>query len=327
LEDISNVRDLPKLKILNMGQNFRMKINASTFSNNLEMSRLYLSNTNLDQILNFDFLKNMQELVYLNVMENQLDDKIESLPALPKLARLVLRKCELKTLDFQQIKKKFPTLSQINLTENQFGCLFLQDMLKFFAENNISLDYFYSKPIPGFESINDVQCINNSIVNIEYVNLIKRNQQLQKELSNANKSIENIDDLKIQKQKLRKELEILYSKATVVHSDDLKIQNQKLRNNLRFIAIGLAGVILSVWACIFICRRVCSRKETMSGNIYEDSNSNIYDEITNETTTNIQTPNTDNIIDKIKDESYAQLTWATERKSRTSKSVVIGNDI
>jgi hypothetical protein len=185
LEDISQVRELPQLKILHMGHNCQMKFNASTFEKNLAMKSLFLTSTNLAAIENFEFLINMPELTYLNLMENNLEKKMKILPVLPKLAHFNVRRTNLKTFDFLHITSKFPSLKEINLLENKFLCTCLEDMLAFLADQKIKLNCDYSMFRPNSSAnIKGVQCINNSIENYEY--LKTQNQKLREQLIYAN---------------------------------------------------------------------------------------------------------------------------------------------
>jgi hypothetical protein len=312
LKDISKISDLPRLKTLNMGDNPQIKYYTTSFSNNLEMKVLYLTNTSLEKIENFNFLKNMKMLEYLNVMENNLENKIENLPTLPKLARLVLRKCDLKTFNYQQIKKKFPNLSRINLTENKFGCMFLHDMLKFLASYNISLDFTYSKHIHGAKSINNVQCNNSAVVNFEY--LKKQIQQLEKELANAHHSIVNCKVLENQNQQLEKELNI--TNISLTDFEDIKTKNEQLTqelsfaNDIKVVALATAFAIFTL-TCIFIVLMLSLGKKPNQPNEVTKKN-NDAPQTDDETAppVTVRIPDTESIYETIAGNIYERLTWS-----------------
>jgi Leucine-rich repeat (LRR) protein len=168
LSDINKVRNLPNLTTLDMGNNLRMTYNAKTFENNTELYLLYLDNTNLEHITNFDFLKNTPKLGHLFLINNNLENiKIQKLPSLAQLFHLNLWNTNLTTLDYQYLNIKFPNLKEINISENKFGCMFLKEFLNYLIVHEIGLLHFFSNINLGFHR-GGVHCINHDDNGIDY---------------------------------------------------------------------------------------------------------------------------------------------------------------
>jgi hypothetical protein len=306
LEDVSSVRDLPKIDHLNMSNNPRMKFKPSTFNNNPKMTSLYLTGTNLEQTVNLNFLKSMTKLDYLNIMENNMENKMENLPELPKLTRLIMRNCSLTTFNFRQIKKKFPKLIEINLSENLFGCSSLQEILTFLSDHQIILHRQYSKVIPDFDNISDVECVNNSVTNFLYIQ--RQNQQLKinyeqqiqlnHDCSKVIRDFNNISESQIQR--LTKDLS---------YANDIKMV--AIVTSFAFFILASISIIITVWQA-----KKTMQPEEIIANIYDDPK---YAEAAPVTA---ELPNTESMYDKIIDDSYAQLNWSKGEGSDASKNAV-----
>jgi Leucine-rich repeat (LRR) protein len=302
LEDVSIVRNLLNIEILNLSRNPRMKYQSSTFNNNPKMKILYLTSTNLEQTVNFDFLKSMTKIVYLNIMENNLENKIDSLPELPELTKLIMRNCSLTTFDYIKIKEKFPKLTKINLSENLFGCSSLQEMLTFLSGQRIELNQDFSKVIPDFDNISDVECVNNSVTNFLY--LQSQNQQLKinyEQQIKLNKVIRNFNNIsESQIQRLTKEL--------------------SFANDIKMVAI-VTSFAFFILASIFIIITVRQAKKTMQP---EKMTENIYDDpkYVEGAPVTTELPNTKSMSDNIKDDSYDQLNWSKGEGTSASKNAV-----
>jgi hypothetical protein len=224
----------------------------------------------------------MTEIEYLNIMNNNLENKIDSLPELPELTHLIMRNCSLTTFNFRQIKKKFPMLTEINLSENLFGCSNLQEVLTFLSDQQIKLNQDYSKVVPDVNNIIELQCVNNYFTSFLYIQ--RQNQQLK------------------------------------INYEYIELQNQQLTKDLGMVAIvtSFAFFILASFFIIITVRQ--AKKTTQPEKIIENINDD--PQYVEAAPVTAELPNTESMYEEIVDNSYDQLNWSKGEGSGASKNTV-----
>jgi Leucine-rich repeat (LRR) protein len=163
LVDISNLDAFKELRILNIGHNPQIENLQIILSEFVKLTALFLTDTNLKQIYNsFNFLSKMSELNYLNLMENDLETlDLYLFPVLPKVKRLNLRKNKLTKIYYQVLKDKFPALQQLQISENDWDCEFLDELFHGLDDLGVQLSFEYASNIrnPKRNVLKGIQCI------------------------------------------------------------------------------------------------------------------------------------------------------------------------
>jgi Leucine-rich repeat (LRR) protein len=160
LKDISKLKQLKSVSFLNMGHNPQLINLNTTISEFVDLEILYLTDTNLKQLKNFDFLRKLIKLKYLNLMENDLQTIYFSLlPLLPDLTTLNIQKNRLTNICYECLREKFPKLSKIQISHNDWNCDFLENMLSYFKKENIELIFEFAAETTQ-QTIQNVECYN-----------------------------------------------------------------------------------------------------------------------------------------------------------------------
>ncbi|XP_063700573.1 leucine-rich repeat-containing protein 15-like [Culicoides brevitarsis] len=106
----------------------------------------------------FKPLQNLERLVLSNMSMKNFD--LSWFGVLDELSSLDLGENQLKELDYKELKTNFPELERITISENQFGCDYLEEMFEFLTkEANITVmdvdDKFRIKHVHKIECIEE----------------------------------------------------------------------------------------------------------------------------------------------------------------------------
>lgn len=158
ISDISNLTNLPTLKVLDLSFNNISTINDSSFSLLQNLEQLILRNC---KVLPFHFstfshqkrLKKF-DISYNNLEEVDLDDFI----SMQDLEELYIDGNDLKEIKYSEINNNFPKLIMIGLSNNNWNCSYLTKMRKNIFLNKIQIHIDPNMYATNTTNIGGIEC-------------------------------------------------------------------------------------------------------------------------------------------------------------------------
>lgn len=145
---------LLNLTIINLNNNRIETIDERLFANNHKLEFLAMGSNQIRTIAANAFV-NLQQLEVLHLRANRLKTfDINAVSATKVLRELGLERNELRTFDFVELKDRFPELTSVSFTGNEFNCSFAEELEMYLS--TAELDVYDG----GFIS-NNVTCIDD----------------------------------------------------------------------------------------------------------------------------------------------------------------------
>jgi Leucine-rich repeat (LRR) protein len=141
LKNISALRKLIGMNILDLSNNKYVIIELDDFSEMAQLKILTLSNVNLQHKLknNYQFLKPLCQLEELNLRSNKLTS-LNQFPFLPNLQTLFVDSNKISELDVNALKAQLPKLVNIHIEDNPHKCRVLMNVEGRLEQWNIECD-------------------------------------------------------------------------------------------------------------------------------------------------------------------------------------------
>jgi Leucine-rich repeat (LRR) protein len=141
LADIMALGKMQGMITLSLNDCPNLLFNEDTFTDMVQLRKLYLEKTNLQSLENdFTVFKPLINLRYLHIGRNSLDILYFSeLPVLPNLFEFSLSENRLSELDVRAMNKKLPKLRKIDICHNNWNCEDLRNIIAYLNGFNVRL--------------------------------------------------------------------------------------------------------------------------------------------------------------------------------------------
>lgn len=184
LVDISSISTMANLKGLDLSNNpVGSVIHANTFAQMVNLESLELAYCNLNKLPSNIFVT-LKKLKVLDLTGNHLgyiDASI--LSYMPIIEGLYLEKNDLVEFNFNAIKHKFNNFSELGLSNNNFDCEYLKQLITEVKQYHIRL--YFTEPVTQGTHVDHIRCFDNAA----NAKLIKCDQ---KELANKKCFFSNV---------------------------------------------------------------------------------------------------------------------------------------
>ncbi len=153
---------LGSLVELDLSKNFLGPLNISIFSKLTKLEVLNLKGTNISNIQLGTF-SHQHSLKVLNISDNQIGEiDLHWFLSLDRLEELYLSGNELRKIEnLSQIKKIFPDLKKISISNNDFDCSYLVEIVKFMKLSSIEVIHYDAPPIRHVINVKGIRCIGD----------------------------------------------------------------------------------------------------------------------------------------------------------------------
>ena len=233
--DISNFSVLNKLEILDLSYNPIGKLKVSSFARMNDLIKLNLENTNITtDSLTFGTFAHNTNLTQLDISYNQLkllDFNIFT--SLSQLSHLKIDGNNLTEIPFENIKLTFPKLSLISLSDNDWNCSYLSNMIKQLRGMNVIVYVFLQSRVYDENNVDGIRCHNNKTQHVYWLKpFLHRDDNDDDELYNE-VTLEPSNPLSVVKANLTKlwdkisEIQINMERITDGLKEQLSISNKQ----------------------------------------------------------------------------------------------------
>lgn len=171
ISDISGFSALNKLEILDLSYNPIGDLKVSSFARMSDLVKLNLENTNISSSsLTFGTFAHNINLTQLDISYNQLkllDFNIFT--SLAQLSHLKIDGNNLTEIPFENIKVIFPKLSLISLSDNDWNCSYLSNMIKQLRGQNVIVYVFVQLRVYDETNVDGIRCHNNKTQHVYWM--------------------------------------------------------------------------------------------------------------------------------------------------------------
>lgn len=163
ISDISGFSSLSKLEILDLSYNPLGELNISSFSRMSDLVKLNLELTNITQkSLTFGTFAHNTNMTNLDLSYNQLRRiDFNTFTSLAQLTHLKIDGNNLTEIPYKTIKVNFPKLSLISLSDNDWSCSYLSQMIKHMRSLNLIVYVFAKFRVYDDMNVDGIRCHNN----------------------------------------------------------------------------------------------------------------------------------------------------------------------
>lgn len=156
LYKMNNLTRFDKMIYLDLMNNTINDIDLRSFANMHRLEMLNLRNSGLSKIY-YGMFSNKTKLKFLDISYNSLQHiDFRMFLTMKSLTKLHLDGNNLNKIDAAEIRKIFPSLSKISISENDWSCHSLASIIKYLESNGIELDSIDSTK--NKENINGIPC-------------------------------------------------------------------------------------------------------------------------------------------------------------------------
>ncbi|CRL02130.1 CLUMA_CG015603, isoform A [Clunio marinus] len=164
ISDLSNISSLTGLEVLDLSYNPLGPLKVSSFARMHDLIKLNLEFTQIKKnSLTYGTFSHNTNLTQLDLSYNQLlqiDFNIFS--SLAQLTHLKVDGNNLTEIPFENIKVNFPKLSLISLTDNDWNCSYLSNMIKQLRAMNVIVYVFTKYRVYDEMNVDGIRCHNNA---------------------------------------------------------------------------------------------------------------------------------------------------------------------
>uniref|UniRef100_A0A182NTG0 Uncharacterized protein n=1 Tax=Anopheles dirus TaxID=7168 RepID=A0A182NTG0_9DIPT len=133
------ISQLHSLKALDLSVNHIGPLNLTSFANLVNLEELDLERTFISNLQHGTFAQ-QAALKWLDISYNNLDQfDFDILTSSTSLQKIFLDGNRLKSVDHEPLKKTFPSLEQIGLSDNNWNCSYLIKLVRYCTEHSIEL--------------------------------------------------------------------------------------------------------------------------------------------------------------------------------------------
>ncbi|XP_050077091.1 LOW QUALITY PROTEIN: toll-like receptor 6 [Anopheles maculipalpis] len=139
ISSIESIQHLESLRILGLSHNRIGPLNITSLSKLTNLQRLGLERTFVSNLQHGTFAQ-QESLKWLDLSNNNLDRfDFDILTSSTGLEKIYLDGNRLKSIDYQFLKKTFPSLVEIGLSDNNWNCTYLIQLVRYCTEHTITL--------------------------------------------------------------------------------------------------------------------------------------------------------------------------------------------
>uniref|UniRef100_A0A182SHL4 Leucine rich immune protein (TM) n=1 Tax=Anopheles maculatus TaxID=74869 RepID=A0A182SHL4_9DIPT len=139
ISSMESLQHLESLVNLYLSHNRIGPLNLTSLSKFTKLQQLGLERTYVSNLQHGTFAQ-QESLKWLDLSNNNLDRfDFDILTSSTALGRIYLDSNRLKSLDFAFLKKTFPSLVEIGLSDNNWNCTYLIKLVRYCTEHNITL--------------------------------------------------------------------------------------------------------------------------------------------------------------------------------------------
>jgi insulin-like growth factor-binding protein complex acid labile subunit len=128
---LSALHRMKHLEGLWLTDNSYVELDGGSFAGLEKLKYLFLEGTNLQKLRNFTVFSGLSSLQVLDIRRNHLQAlPLAKFPVLPQVTSLILDDNSVKSFDVDQLTEKLPKLKTLSISNNNWDCGFLEDLLK-----------------------------------------------------------------------------------------------------------------------------------------------------------------------------------------------------
>lgn len=171
ISDISDFSVLNKLEILDLSYNPIGELKVSSFARMSDLVRLNLENTNITaSSLTFGTFAHNTNLTQLDISYNKLKFlDFNIFTSLAQLSHLKIDGNNLTEISYENMKVNFPKLSLISLSDNDWNCSYLSNMIKQLRALNVIVYVFLQHRVYDEMNVDGIRCHNNKTQHVYWV--------------------------------------------------------------------------------------------------------------------------------------------------------------
>lgn len=203
LIDLVNITTLQNLEILDLSFNNITQINISSFAMLKQLRKLNLEFTNISaDSLNYGTFTHFPELTHLDISYNSLKEiDFNIFSSLQLLTHLKFDGNNLTELHcYDTIKKIYPKLILISLTDNDWNCTYLTKMIRELKQQNLIVYVFSLARAVNVSNVEGIACHNNKTKHVYWNKaVLHTDDDDAREDSVAKTTLSSMDELDLKK--------------------------------------------------------------------------------------------------------------------------------
>nr|XP_040235167.2 toll-like receptor Tollo [Anopheles coluzzii] len=159
ITSLESIQLFHSLNELDLSNNYIGPLNITCLTKLVILKELRLQRTFISNLQHGTFAQ-QQSLKWLDISYNNLDRfDFDILTSSAALQQIFLDGNRLKSLNYEHLKKTFPALVKIGLSENNWNCTYLIQLVRYCNEHSIEL--FKSQAIQIQTNINGIYCFDD----------------------------------------------------------------------------------------------------------------------------------------------------------------------
>uniref|UniRef100_A0A182MBP0 Uncharacterized protein n=1 Tax=Anopheles culicifacies TaxID=139723 RepID=A0A182MBP0_9DIPT len=159
LTSLETIQHLDSLVNLFLSNNRIGPLNLTSLAKFTKLEQLGLERTFISNLQHGTFAQ-QESLKWLDLSYNNLDRfDLDILTSSTALQRIYLDGNRLKSLNYQYLKKTFPSLMEIGLSDNNWNCTYLIDLVRYCTEHSIEL--FKSQSSMNQTNVKGIYCYDD----------------------------------------------------------------------------------------------------------------------------------------------------------------------
>uniref|UniRef100_A0A182QQF5 Uncharacterized protein n=1 Tax=Anopheles farauti TaxID=69004 RepID=A0A182QQF5_9DIPT len=160
ITSLETIRHFRSLVVLDLANNKIGALNLTSFANLVKLEQLGLERTFISNLQHGTFAQ-LGALKVLDISDNNLDRfDFEILTSSTNLEQIYIDGNRLKSIDYEHLRKTFPSLAWLGVSNNNWNCSYLIKLVRYCTENSITL-YKPSLSVQNQTNVKGIYCYDD----------------------------------------------------------------------------------------------------------------------------------------------------------------------